>query len=127
MNASSALTKVREQLEKAKERMTAMRARGEEALGQGLAAVEVFTGAAAGGFVDERFGEDQGDGIKVHKTQGVPTNLLIGAGGKVAAFMGVFGKHAGHGHEIANGFLAAYGTNVGRAVAKKTHEHAPGK
>jgi hypothetical protein len=118
--ASSALVKAREHLMKMHARVKGMKVKGEEAVGQGISAVEVFGGAVGGGFLDEKFGTDEGDGIKVYKVHGAPVNLLVGAAGLGAAFFDVAGKHAAHLHDVSKGFLASYGVNVGRAIAKKT-------
>jgi hypothetical protein len=116
---SRALVKAREHLARLHQRVQSMKGKGEEAVGEALAAVEVVGGAAAGGFVDEKWGTDDGTGAKVASIHGVPANLLIGVGGKVASFMGIAGKHGKHAHDVSNGFLAAYGVHLGRAAARK--------
>jgi hypothetical protein len=118
--ASSALVKAREHLMRMRSHVTNIKARGEEAVGEGLATVEVFGGSVAGGFLDEKMGQDEGDGIKVHRLHNIPTNLILGASAKAAAFLGAAGKHGKHVHDIGNGLLAAYGTTLGRSLAKKT-------
>lgn len=117
---STALIKAKEHLEKMKARVASMKVKGEEAVGQGISAAEVFGGSIGGGFLDEKFGTDEGDGIKVYKVHGAPVNMLIGAAGLGAAFFDIAGKHGSHLHDLSKGFLAAYGVQVGRAIAKKT-------
>jgi hypothetical protein len=118
--ASSALVKAREHLMRMRSHVSSIKARGEEAVGEGLAAVEVFGGATAGGFLDEKMGQDEGDGIKVHRLHGIPTNLMLGAAAKLTSFAGMYGKHGKHVHDVGNGLLAAYGTTLGRSLAKRT-------
>jgi hypothetical protein len=119
MAASSALVKAREHLARLHGRVQSLKGKGEEAVGETLAAVEVVTGSAAAGFVDEKWGTDDGSGIKVATLHGVPASLLIGGGGKIAAFMGIAGKHSKHAHDLANGFLGGYGYVLGHHTAKK--------
>ena len=117
--ASSALVKAREHLARLHQRVKGISAKGEEAVGAGISAALVTGGAAGAGFVDEKFGVDDGTGIKQYVVSGVPVSLLAGIGGHAAAFMGVAGKHGGHVHDVASGALAAYGYNLGRSTAKK--------
>lgn len=117
---SSALVKAREHLSKVHAKVGAMRKQAEEKVGMVIEAAEGTVGAVGAGFIDEKLGADEGDGIKVYKVHGVPANLAIGAAGLAAGVMGAAGKHSEHVAGIAKGFLAGYGYNVGRAVAKKT-------
>lgn len=117
--ASSALVKAREHLSRLHARVAHLRGKGEEAVGQGIAAAEVVGGAAVAGFIDEKWGTDDGSGVKLATVRGVPATLLIGAVGKGAAFMGVAGKHGGHLHDVSNGLLAGYGYHLGIQAAKK--------
>lgn len=118
--ASSALVKAREHLAKLHSRVASLKGKGEEAVGEAVAAVEVFGGALGGGFLDEKMGTLESDGVKVYKVQGVPVNIGLGLAAKAAAFMGVAGKHGKHLHDVGNGFLAAYGVKLGESIAKKT-------
>jgi hypothetical protein len=116
---SSALVKAREHLARLHNRVQGLKEKGEEAVGETVAAAEVVGGAVAGGFIDEKWGSDDGDGIKLLRLHGVPASLLIGGLGKVGAFMGIAGKSGQHAHDIANGMLASYGVHVGRNLARK--------
>lgn len=118
--ASSALVKARNALATVHARFKGMSARNEERVEHVIEATEGTVGAVGAGFIDEKLGADEGDGIKIHKVHGVPSNLAIGVAGLAAGVMGAAGKHSGHLAGVAKGFLAAYGYNVGRAVAKKT-------
>lgn len=118
--ASSALVKAREHLAKLHHRVQSLKGKGEEAVGQTVSSALVVGGAAGAGFIDEKWGTDDGTGSKMATLHGVPANLLIGAGGKIAAFMGIAGKHSMHAHDAANGFLAGYGYHLGKAAARKS-------
>lgn len=118
--ASSALVKAKESLAKVHARFGMVRKQAEEKVGMAIDAVECVAGSVGGGFIDEKMGHDEGDGIKVYKLHGFPANLAIGAAGIAAGMMGAAGKHSEHVAGVAKGFLAAYGVNVGRAIAKKT-------
>lgn len=122
--SSAALVKAKEALEKAREHTKALKAKGEESVGQLVSTGEVFGGSVAGGFLDEKMGVDEGDGVKVHKIQGVPTNLIAGLAGVMASFAGMFGKHSEHAYDLSKGVMAAYGANLGRSLAKKTETAA---
>jgi hypothetical protein len=117
--ASTALVKAREHLARMHRHIQGLKGKGEESVGETIAAVEVVGGAAAAGFIDEKWGTDDGSGIKMALLHGVPANLLLGAGGKIAALAGIAGKHGKHVHDASNGLLAGYGYHLGRAAAKK--------
>ncbi|MDP9002370.1 MAG: hypothetical protein M3O46_19940 [Myxococcota bacterium] len=117
--SSAALVKAREHLSRMHARVQSLKGKGEEAVGETIAAVEVVGGAAAAGFIDEKWGTDDGSGIKMAHLHGVPANLLLGAGGKLVTFMGIAGKQSQHAHDVSNGFLAGYGYHLGIAAAKK--------
>jgi hypothetical protein len=117
---STALVKAREHLARLHQRVQSLRGKGEEAVGEGIAAALVVGGAGAAGFIDEKWGTDDGTGAKMAQLHGVPANLLLGIGGKVSAFMGIAGKHSKHVHDAANGLLAGYGYHLGRAAARKS-------
>lgn len=118
--ASSALTKARDALMKAHSHVTKLRGHGEAAMGEALRSAEGVVGAAGMGYVDEKYGVDNGDGIKQATiTNHVPTSLGVGILGKALAFMKIAGKHSEHVHGLASGVLDAWGYNLGRAAAKK--------
>jgi hypothetical protein len=121
---SLALVKARDALMSAHNRIKSLKGKGEEATGHLVSAAEVVGGSVAGGFLDERMGTDDGEGVKIHTVHGVPTNLVVGVGGLFAAFMGLAGKHSDHLYDISKGFGAAYGANLGRSIAKKTEKAA---
>lgn len=117
--ASTALVKAREHLARLHQRVQSLKGRGEEAVGETVAAAVTVGGGAAGGFIDEKWGIDDGTGAKMAVVHGVPANLLLGLAAKGGAFMGVAGKHGRHLHDAGNGLLAAYGVHLGRAAARK--------
>lgn len=117
--ASTALATARAHLARLHSRVQSLKGKGEEAVGETLAAVEVVAGSAAAGFIDQKWGTDDGSGMKVATMHGVPASLLIGGGAKIAAFMGIAGKHGKHAHDVANGFLGGYGYVLGHHTAKK--------
>lgn len=92
-----------------KARIAKMRERGEEQLGHALQAVEV-TGTAFGfGFMRGKMGDENGD----LDIMGIPASMGAFVVGHALGFLGVFGKHDEHAHNIADGAGAEYAAVAG--------------
>jgi len=55
---------------------------------------------------------------------GVPVSLMLGIGGHVAGFAGVFGKYDEHIHNIATGALAEYAATKAAEIGKEHKKEA---
>jgi hypothetical protein len=119
-STSTALVKAREHLARLHSRVQSLKGKGEQAVGEAVSTALVAGGAAGAGFVDEKWGTDDGSGAKIAMVHGVPTNLLLGVAAMGATFMGIAGKNSQHGYDAAKGFIAGYTYHLGRAAAKKT-------
>lgn len=109
----------KEQYEKLKARVASMKEKGQEALGHVLQTVEVGGTSFAFGFMRGKMGDQNGDLDVV----GVPASLGTGAAMHVLGFLGIFGKHSEHAHNIGDGAIAEYGAVAGmRLGAEKSDE-----
>lgn len=113
-----------EDLGKAKTRLKNMKAKAEATM---ETAMEAFTttGVAFGmGYARGRMTDPADE--ESFSVFGIPPDLLLGAGGHVLAFAGVFGKWDSIAHAGANGALAAYASFSGLEFGVKDREEAEG-
>jgi hypothetical protein len=110
----------KEQYEKLKARVASMKEKGQEALGHVLQTVEVGGTAFAFGFMRGKMGDQNGDLDVV----GVPASLGTGAAMHVLGFLGIFGKHSEHAHNIGDGALAEYGAVAGMRLGAEKSDFA---
>lgn len=95
--------------EKLKARMATWKEKGQETLGSVLQTVEVGGTAFAFGFMRGKMGDQNGDLDVV----GVPASLGAGLALHGLGFLGVFGKHSEHAHNLGDGAIAEYGAVQG--------------
>lgn len=111
----------KEQYEKLKARVASMKEKGQEALGHVLQTVEVGGTSFAFGFMRGKMGDQNGDLDVV----GVPASLGTAVGMHVLGFLGIFGKHSEHAHNIGDGAVAEYAAVAGmRLGAEKSTDFA---
>ncbi len=108
------LRKAANGFERVKAHAQALKAKAEEAIGEGIATAEIAGAAGLAGYANAKFGADTGGELQI---KGVPADLLAGAALKGLAFLGGAGKHAEHAHNFASGLLAAYAYRAGVAAA----------
>ena len=79
---------------------------------------EAIAGGFAAGFANQKFGAvDKETGIKVHKTNGVPTVLLASMAVKGAAALNVFGEFSRDAFAVSTGSISSWSSDAGRASA----------
>lgn len=78
-----------------------------EVFREGVGTVEVSVGAFGAGYVNERYGvADKETGIRIHKTNGVPTTGLVGLGGKLLlGATDVAGEFTRDGYRVCDGLI----------------------
>jgi hypothetical protein len=85
---------------------------------EGVSTAEIAATGFAVGFANERFGSvDAETGLKLHKTNGVPTALLAGAVLKVGSALDMFGDYSRDGFAVGSGAIAGWANDAGRAAA----------
>lgn len=87
-----------------KARIASWKEKGQEQMGHALQAVEVGATAFGFGFLRGKMGDANGD----LDIAGIPASLGTAIGMHALGFMGVFGKHSEHAHNVADGALAEY-------------------
>lgn len=95
--------------EKLKARVASLKEKSTEALGQVLQTVEVGGSAFAFGFMRGKMGDDNGELDVV----GIPASLGAGVLLHGMGFLGLFGKHSEHAHNLGDGAIAEYGAIAG--------------
>jgi hypothetical protein len=96
-------------LEAFKARLATMREKGQEQIGHAFQAVEVAGTAFAFGFARGKMGDENGD----LDVLGIPASGAAFLGLHALGFLGVFGKHAEHVHNVADGAGAEYAAVAG--------------
>lgn len=96
--------------------------KGQETLGSVLQTVEVGGTAFAFGFMRGKMGDTNGDLDVV----GVPASLGTGILMHGLGFMGVFGKHSEHAHNVGDGAIAEYAAVQGMRMGRARSDVAPG-
>lgn len=92
-----------------KSRMAAWREKGQEQLGHVLQSAEIGATAFGFGFARGKMGDADGN----LDIAGMPASLAAAVVGHGLGFMGVFGKHDEHAHNLADGALAEYSAVAG--------------
>jgi hypothetical protein len=87
-----------------KARWASWKEKGQEQLGHVLQTAEVGATAFGFGFARGKMGDAEGN----LDIAGMPTSLVAAVGMHGLGFMGVFGKHSEHAHNIGDGALAEY-------------------
>lgn len=95
--------------EKLKARVANMKEKGQEALGSVLQSAEVGGSAFAFGYMRGRMGDDNGEFDVV----GIPASLGAAVAFHGMGFLGLFGKHSEHAHNLGDGALAEYAAVAG--------------
>jgi hypothetical protein len=81
--------------------------------------LEVTASAGMTGFSDQKWGTDDGTGIKQHVLNGVPTAALVAAALDVTAGFGMFGEYQRDAFSLASGALGSFASTAGRKLAVK--------
>lgn len=92
-----------------KQRMASWREKGQEQLGHVLQSAEIGATAFGFGFARGKMGDQDGN----LDVAGMPVSLTAAVVGHGLGFMGVFGKHSEHAHNLADGALAEYSAVAG--------------
>lgn len=87
-----------------RQRMASWREKGQEQLGHVLQSAEIGATAFGFAFIRGKMGDADGNLDVV----GMPASLAAAIAGHGLGFMGVFGKHSEHAHNLADGALAEY-------------------
>lgn len=95
-------------LQNLKNRLSRMREKGEETIGQVVQTVEVTGTAGLLSYMRGRAGEVGADGSKELMVASVPISLGVGLVAHVMGFAGVAGKYREHLHNVGDGALAGY-------------------
>lgn len=93
--------------ESAQKRISNMREKGEEVLGETVAIGETVGGAFIASYARARMGDDNGRIL----VGGLDADLLAGLAMHAVGFMGGFGKYDEHAHNLGSGFLACWATH----------------
>ena len=105
------LGEAKEALSRAKNSMSKVREKAEEAIGQGIEVTEVGGAAFAFGYANARWGED-GE----VKAFGIPVDLGAGIALTGLAMFGGFGKYGEHGVNVGAGAIASYAYRAGHQL-----------
>ena len=103
------LGEAKEALERAKNAMSKVREKAEEAIGQGIEVAEVGGTAFGFGFANAKWGGDNGE----LKMFGVPVDLGVGIAMTGVSMFGGFGRYGEHGVNVGAGAIASYAYRTG--------------
>lgn len=103
-----------------KARWNSWKEKGQEQLGHVLQTAEVGATAFGFGFARGKMGDAEGN----LDIAGMPASLVAAVGMHGLGFMGVFGKHSEHAHNIGDGALAEYAAVQGMRMGAARSEHA---
>jgi hypothetical protein len=103
-----------------KQRMASWKEKGQEQLGHVLQTAEVGLTSFGFGFMRGKMGDENGDLDVV----GVPASLGTAVVMHGLGFMGVFGKHSEHAHNIGDGALAEYAAVQGMRLGAARSDFA---
>ncbi len=122
---TKSITKAKEYVERAREKMARVREHAEEAIGTGIQIAEVGGTAFGFGYANQRWGKD-GEVM----VMGIPADLGVAVALHGVSFMGGLGKYSEHGHNVGTGALASYayrmGTQMGASAARIEAGHHAG-
>jgi hypothetical protein len=104
----NAVHELAERAHRAEKKIENAREKATEIMGQTLQLVEVAGAAFAFGYAHQRYGTN-GELL----VAGVPADLAAGLGLHAFSLLGGFSKYSEHGHNLADGCLAAYGFRMG--------------
>lgn len=97
--------------------------KGTEQLGHVLQSAEVGATAFGFGFLRGKMGDAEGN----LDLAGMPASLVTAVGMHGLGFMGVFGKHSEHAHNIGDGALAEYAAVQGMRMGAARSESFSGQ
>lgn len=108
--------------ERLKARVETLKEKGQEALGSVLQTAEVGGTAFAFGFMRGKMADQDGNLDVV----GIPASLGSSIGLHALGFLGVFGKHSEHAHNLGDGALAEYATVAGMRMGTRNEDGSRG-
>ena len=103
------LGEAKEALSRARNAMTKVREKAEEAIGQGIEVAEVGGTAFGFGFANAKWGGDEGE----LKMFGIPVDLGVGIAMTGVSMFGGFGRYGEHGVNVGAGAIASYAYRTG--------------
>ncbi len=106
--------------EKLKQRVANLREQGQEQLGHVLQTAEVGATAFAFGFMRGKMGDQDGNLDVV----GIPASLGASVAMHGLGFLGVFGKHSEHAHNLGDGALSEYAAVQGMRMGAARSDFA---
>ena len=115
------LGEAKEALTRAKHAMGRVREKAEEAIGSGLEVAEVGGTAFGFGYVNGRWGGDEGE----MKVFGLPVDLGVGIALTGVSMFGGFGKYAEHGVNVGAGAIASYAYRAGHQLGSDAAQDSP--
>ncbi len=110
------LGEAKEALSRAKNAMSKVREKAEEAIGQGIEVTEVGGTAFGFGFANAKWGGDDGE----LKMFGIPVDLGVGIALTGVSMFGGFGRYGEHGVNVGAGAIAAYAYRTGYQLGSDT-------
>lgn len=113
----------KEKAQRAAARLSRMREKSEEMLGQVLQTSEVVGTGFMFAFLRGRMGDAEGE----LNLAGVPVSLGAGIGFHLLGFTGVFGKYAEHAHNLGDGALTEYGVVQGMRLGAQSGASIQGR
>jgi hypothetical protein len=136
-DGNTSVSELREIAAKAKAKAAGYKETIEEIAQHGTGLVVSGVIAGAGGFADQRFGKDQGDGVRQHYIGPAPSSLAVAGLNLGLTLLGAYGKMSHVGWSATQGAWNNYCSTAGRlaqvALAKreadkdKTKTEAPSK
>jgi hypothetical protein len=114
------LGEAKEALSRAKNAMSKVREKAEEAIGHGIEVAEVGGTAFGFGYANAKWGGDAGE----LKMFGIPVDLGVGIALTGVSMFGGFGRYAEHGVNVGAGAIAAYSYRTGYQLGSDTSDSA---
>lgn len=105
--------------ERLKARVETLKEKGQEALGSVLQSAEVGGAAFAFGFMRGKMADTDGNLDVV----GIPASLGASIALHGLGFLGVFGKHSEHAHNLGDGALAEYAAVAGMRMGNERSDN----
>jgi hypothetical protein len=110
------LGEAKEALSRARNAMTKVREKAEEAIGQGIEVAEVGGTAFGFGFANAKWGGDEGE----LKMFGIPVDLGVGIALTGVSMFGGFGRYGEHGVNVGAGAIASYAYRTGYQLGSES-------